>query len=208
MKTLLLCLATAAVSGTIGYFLGEKKAELLKEKLDKYYDISEEYRRTEKKEDNKKPEDSNLVHNEEMEFRNGEKKNRKEVKKTDYAGIYQIKNKPEEQASEMIKQTLEQQANEEHEKLFEKEPEEISTDALGEVPKWVDRQTFFYFAYDGVITNEDNEEVENPEILFGTVIEDSGFNNNSEEMIFIRNYQTDCLYTLQKQFAESSEIRW
>lgn len=209
MKTWFLCLATAAVSGMIGYFLGvktgEKKAEILKEKLDEYYDVSDEYRRTEKKED-EEAEDSGLVQNEEMGFRNGEKRERKKVEKTDYAGIYQVKNKPEEGASKMVEQTLEQQANEEHERDFDKEPEEIGTDALGEIPKWVDRQTFFYFAYDGIITNEDHEEVDDPEILFGTVIEDSGFNDNAEEMIFIRNYQTDCLYTLQKQFAAFSEI--
>lgn len=202
MKNLIFGLLGAAIGFAGGYLVGkiqtEKRNEQLKEQLDEYYDISDGYCRKAKE----KTEDSETVENEALSFQNGKKKEKVDHSYTDYSGMYHTKIETEESMNKP--KTDAELSVENHEKNREKEPKIIQISELDGVPRYIDRQTLYYYMYDHILTDEDDNIIDTPEIILGTCLEDSNFMDNDDESLFVRNFQTDCVYIIEKQFADFS----
>ena len=84
-----------------------------------------------------------------------------------------------------------------------KEPYEISYKEYGSMPTY-DFKDMYYYKSDGVVVEVDGESeeiIDNPEYLFGDVLEKSGFKTNDEKTIYVRNEYVSCDYEIMKVFG-------
>lgn len=98
-----------------------------------------------------------------------------------------------------------------HDTHFEKAPEiVVGPEDFQKMPDWYDKRTLQYYQWsDDLVDVEEDEPLMDDEIdiLFGDLLQSSGFTDNDEEYIDIRNYQTDTHYHIEKVFASYSDDR-
>ena len=90
------------------------------------------------------------------------------------------------------------EATNDHRKNRDKRPKIISAEAVGEMPAYYERETFFYYKESGTIADEVNNEIPDPETYLGDCMTKYDFDINDEERIFVVNYQLDTIYEIQK----------
>lgn len=86
----------------------------------------------------------------------------------------------------------------EHQKKKGRKPRIISVEEAANLPEYIESQTLFYYATNEVMTDEDEEVIEDPERLIGDALTKYGFADNDEERIFVMNYQLDTCYEIAK----------
>lgn len=96
--------------------------------------------------------------------------------------------------------TPEEEAFDDHRKNMNKAPKIISAEAYGELPAHIDTQVLYFYAYDEILVDEDdeNEPITEPEMLIGDSLTKYGFIDSDERIIFVMNYATDTCYEIQK----------
>lgn len=95
-------------------------------------------------------------------------------------------------------ETPEEEAFEEHQKNKNRPPKIISDEAYGELPAYIDKEVLYFFAQDEMLTDDNEEPVEEPERLIGDALTKYGFNESDEMIIFVMNYSLDTCYEIQK----------
>lgn len=90
------------------------------------------------------------------------------------------------------------EATEEHAKNRNRKPKIISEEAIGELPAYFNRETFFFYDQEGILTDEENNEIVDPETYLGDSLTKYGFDQNEEERIFVVNYRLDSIFEVQK----------
>lgn len=106
---------------------------------------------------------------------------------------------PEDDEEEPITETPEEIADYEHKQNFNKPPRIISLEEYNSLPGNIDTQTLYYYMYDSVLTDDDENEIPDPETLIGDSLVKYGFDEDDDEMlIFVMNYQLDTAYEIQK----------
>ena len=95
-------------------------------------------------------------------------------------------------------ETPEEEAFEEHQKNKNRPPKIISAEAYGELPAHIDKEVLYFFAHDEMLTDDNEEPVEEPERLVGDALTKYGFNESDEMIIFVMNYNLDTCYEIQK----------
>lgn len=95
-------------------------------------------------------------------------------------------------------ETPEEEAFEEHQKNKNRPPKIISAEAYGELPAHIDKEVLYFFAEDEMLTDDNEEPVEEPERLVGDALTKYGFNESDEMIIFVMNYNLDTCYEIQK----------
>lgn len=95
-------------------------------------------------------------------------------------------------------ETPEEEAFEEHQKNKNRPPKIISDEAYGELPAHIDKEVLYFFAQDEMLTDDNEEPVEEPERLVGDSLTKYGFNESDEMIIFVMNYNLDTCYEIQK----------
>ena len=95
-------------------------------------------------------------------------------------------------------ETPEEEAFEEHQKNKNRPPKIISAEAYGELPAHIDKEVLYFFAQDEMLTDDNEEPVEEPERLVGDSLTKYGFNESDEMIIFVMNYSLDTCYEIQK----------
>lgn len=212
MKQLIYLAIGAAVGFASGYFVGKKLEERRSEKelndLSAYYDASKRYIRynseetdqnAEEKEDRPKPESRK-----EAVRKIRESKAEKVINYTAYYG-------DDSNSDDSYEDTPEMAANRFHDENKNRPPELISMDEYnsGSFPPHFDSQILFYYAFDETVTDEDECMIDEPGHLIGRVMEESGFIEDDTMQIYVVNYQTDCIYEVNKilaSYCETHEI--
>lgn len=92
----------------------------------------------------------------------------------------------------------EEEAFEEHQKNKNRPPKIISDEAYGELPAHIDKEVLYFFAQDEMLTDDNEEPIEEPERLVGDALTKYGFNESDEMIIFVMNYNLDTCYEIQK----------
>lgn len=95
-------------------------------------------------------------------------------------------------------ETPEEEAFEDHQKNKNRLPKIISAEAYGELPAHIDKEVLYFFAQDEMLTDDNEEPVEEPERLVGDSLTKYGFNESDEMIIFVMNYNLDTCYEIQK----------
>lgn len=95
-------------------------------------------------------------------------------------------------------ETPEEEAFEEHQKNKNRPAKIISAEAYGELPAYIDKEVLYFFAQDEMLTDDNEEPVEEPERLVGDALTKYGFNESDEMIIFVMNYNLDTCYEIQK----------
>lgn len=204
----LLGFGIGTVTGIIGHKLyADKILKIHQEELDEYYDINESYLRKNTEEVNPVPHTRDLTPDEKREIKEKLSKNYEET--TNYAAMYKGSaanyehpvDSDEDEDEDIVEETDDDIALEqtlEHQETKDRSPKIISVEALGDLPPRIDMQTLFFYTDNEVLTNEEDEEIEDPGYFLGDALDKYDFRNNDEERIYVLNYATDTCYDVQK----------
>lgn len=100
--------------------------------------------------------------------------------------------------SENSDYTPEEQAFDEHQKNKNKPPKIISAEAYSNLPAHIDQEVLYFYAYDEMLCDDNEEPIDEPERLVGDSLTKYGFVDNEERLIFVMNYSLDTCYEIQK----------
>lgn len=133
--------------------------------------------------------------------RNAIKKQRREDREKAYNKVrYNAISKPNDnEVEDPDIAEMEQIADERKETRNEK-PRIISESAISDLPSYYDSRTLFYYMFDGTLVDEDDNIIDDPCHLIGDALTKYGFidDDNDENIIYVRNYELDTVYELQK----------
>lgn len=217
------------VLGTRKYFQDkyQKQYENDHAALEEYYHRADEYTRTDHEDEEEFEDDG--INSSEVDSRPGGRmsdEERSEIKKklnknwegtTNYAGMYREKNgytegklaeaqhpldqgEPGEEDPEDEMITPEEEAFDNHQKNKDKSPKIITAEAYEDLPAYVEKKVLYFYSYDEILVDEDNEEepIDEPERLIGDGLVKYNFIDNDERIIFVMNYSQDTCYEIQK----------
>lgn len=118
----------------------------------------------------------------------------------------EVEHPEDDEEEEPITETPEEIADYEHKQNFNKPPRIISLEEYNSLPGNIDTQTLYFYLHDGVVTDDDENEIPDPETLIGDSLTKYGFDEDDEEMIiFVMNYQLDTAYEIQKVIGAYSD---
>lgn len=232
MKNILLFVGGLAVGGVTGvlttkkYFENkyQKQYELDHIALEEYYHRTDEY--TRKQDYNEEEfEDDGINSPNEMDSKPGgrmdqeqrtdikEKLNRNWKETTNYANMYKEKNDYTEEVieekevfeDEIVEDTPEEEAFEEHQKNKNKPPRIISEEDYINLPAHIEKEVLYLYAFDEVLTDDNEEPIEEYERLIGDALTKFNFIDSEEMIIFVMNYSMDVCYEIQKLQASWSD---
>lgn len=86
----------------------------------------------------------------------------------------------------------------EHQKKKGRKPRIISVEEAANLPEYIDAMTWFYYATNDVMVDEDEEIIEDPERYIGDALTKYDFANNDEKRIFVMNYELDTCFEIMK----------
>lgn len=96
-------------------------------------------------------------------------------------------------------ETPEEIADAEHKANFNKPPELISAEEFSNLPAYIETAALYFYFYDSVLVDEEDDEIDDPGVLVGDVLDSSGFSeDNTEDIIFVMNYQLDKAFEIHK----------
>lgn len=90
------------------------------------------------------------------------------------------------------------EVNREYEKNKHKNPKIISVEEAGNLPPGTENECLFLYTYDDTITDENDEEIEQPELLLGDCLEKYDFYDSDEKIMFVMNYEMSTCYEISK----------
>ena len=100
---------------------------------------------------------------------------------------------PEEEYAEEVKEKVE--------KMTDEGPKIIGADEFDEF-EWHDKVTLLYYTEDDtLVVEETNELIDDPEQLVGDLIHTSGFDENDDEVMYVRNIRRGTDYEIAKMYG-------
>lgn len=99
----------------------------------------------------------------------------------------------------------EEQVFDEHQKSKNKPPKIISVETWQNLPAHIEQDVLYFYAYDEVLCDENEEMIDEPGLLIGDALTKYGFVDSDERTIFVMNYATDTCYEVQKVDASWSD---
>lgn len=175
---------------------------------DKYHKFADEEIEEMKKYYKKKY--GGVIKNEEVESVSENKEDVKEVSENEkvvYNGFFnkpvQVEYEdidPAEMESPMEDECsiIDEQMDEFHKKNWGKEPEIISDEEVGELPPGIERKDLYLYTYDYTLTDENDNEIEDPDKIVGRCLEQYDFYDSDDRSIYVINYNLHTLYEVQK----------
>lgn len=226
----------AGVLGSMNYFRKKYSdfADKQIAEMEEYYGRADGYTRTEKEEDpedevnptNTGRENGRLS----TEERNRIKKqlNQNYNTTTNYAAIYKQRREEAETAAAEEEHPLDQgepgeedpdyvedtaadentaeTAHNEHQTNKGRKPKLISADDAAALPGHIEQKTLFFYAFDEVLVDEEENEIDEPGHLVGDALTKYDFADSNERVIFVMNYDLDTCYEIQKVDAAWSDV--
>lgn len=194
------------LTGTVaGFFIGktvsDKKFQKQIKQMEDYYQKKDIYvREKDDKEENKEKNRKTGLLNTEERTKIKEKERKYNKKVVDYTNFYEKEEEIEEDIPKSSKEAIDF-----HTKNKNRPPELISEDQISNIPEFLDYQVLYYFMYDYTVSDEDFNYIDEPGYLLGQVLEESEFVDDDTKLIFVINYQTDCVYEVHKEFSAYSD---
>lgn len=87
-----------------------------------------------------------------------------------------------------------------HKKNRSKSPEIVSRDFLEEAEDDFEKEEWIFWVEDGVLTDEDENIIEDPTEFIGESIDEDGFRYNNEEELIVYSYTYETIYIITKYF--------
>lgn len=70
------------------------------------------------------------------------------------------------------------------------------------------KSTLYYYKEDEILATEDDEIIREPEKYIGDALDKFGFRNNDEEVIYVRNFDWECDYEIDKLEGAYTDNKW
>lgn len=211
--------AAGGILGTKKYFENkyQRRYESDHDQLEAYYHQRDEYIRVPHEDEG---DDVNSIEGDSKPSGRMSPEERAEIKEklnrnwegtTNYARMYREKNGYTEaklaegehpldqgESGEEGEETPEEEAFNEHQKNKNKSPKIISADAYSELDAHIETEVLYYYAYDEVLCDENEQPIEEVDWIIGDSLDKFGFRDNDEQLIFVINYALDTAYEIQK----------
>lgn len=89
-----------------------------------------------------------------------------------------------------------------HNRNKNKSPKIISLEATENLPNWIAMEVLLYYTEDNVITDEDDQIIDEAHRLIGNCLDKYGFAENDEKEIYVLNPSLDTCYNIVKVKGE------
>lgn len=222
MITFIIGLVTGGSIGTAAgalYFKNkyEKEYDEAVEEMEEFYQKTDSYKKGALAEEEVNP-SSKYVRNSEAE--NGRDKGplsaeeREEIREklnknwegtTNYASMFTggEPDDDEEESPQVFNEngnavTVDVEATEYHAANRDRAPIAIEEDEVGQYPAYFDHETFFFYPKVGILTDEENREIMDPETFLGDNLTTTGFDEDDEKKLFVVNFRLDTIFEVQK----------
>ncbi len=123
---------------------------------------------------------------------------------TNYAKIYEEKHpdlydEPANNAHEEEEEKdLIDEVNEEHQKHKFDPPRIITEEEYSALPPHIDTQVLYFYHYDETLVDDEDDVIEDPAVLIGSALNDSGFIDSDDTMLFVYHPGLDTAYEIQR----------
>lgn len=94
--------------------------------------------------------------------------------------------------------SIDVEATEYHAANRDRGPIVVEESEIGQYPAYFDHETFFFYPKAGILTDEENREIMDPETFLGDNLTESGFDEDDEERLFVVNFRLDTIFEVQK----------
>lgn len=196
-------LVGSLVGGIVTYLVNKKAEKTEDTNYDKN-DIADEYKRMVHDDQNKEnvPVERQKGHlsDEERSARKSEFK-RANAPKTPYNSLYEVSEDVDDQNKELLdmQEIIANEEAEEYRKAHVNTPPRVIPDnEIDEVTFTYKEEPLYYYVEDGVLVDDFDNIIDDPEQLVGDTLETSGFDVNDVDMINVQNYQLEVVYNIQK----------
>lgn len=140
-----------------------------------------------------------------------------EKTKVDYTAMYDGKSAEEKQGQATVFDLLNNVPEEEEEEDeddttidihsradLHSTPYVITADEAADIPDNYDSQVFYYYAQNGALVDDFDEEVDESDIseCLGRTIAESGFDKNMDRHLYVKNDRLNVIYHIEKHFSE------
>lgn len=214
---------SGVITGVTGMYIYMKKKlnsekelkEAIINEYDEYFGLTDSYTRVndDEEEEYVNPEDSRqngiLSEEKRKEIKEKLEKNRRIT--TDYAKIYRKYNKSTEESSieeedpeeDEEEESEDERINSDYKENKDRAPKIISENSLGDLPEYYETKCLYYYTEDEVLTDDEDNPIEDPEYILGNCLTKYGFTDpeNEEMSIFVQNFGSSTVYEVQKLTA-------
>lgn len=197
-----LFLGGVALGASSGYYFAKKKYVAIKERqieeLKRMGEIRDEYRRgtnddeTEDADVTEESRENGILSQETRENLKNLRKTSKKEDRVPYSKYYEAKKDGVDPAELESPEEI----SEVHLEHIDDPPEWIDEEALGDVPAWVESDSLIYYIEDQLLTDEDDNPVQDPKYHVGDILENLNFDEYPHDVIYIWNHGFDTLYEI------------
>lgn len=127
---------------------------------------------------------------------------------TNYAAMSKQNSEERDDVADLVPETPEDEANRAEEEISankDKPTRIITAEEFGELPPYVDTETLYFFHYDEVLVDDNEEEIDDPSALIGDALTKYDFIDSDETVIFVMNYHLNTAYEIQRVMGSYSE---
>lgn len=123
---------------------------------------------------------------------------------TDYQGMYRAKKLAEDAANaeseddKPIDNGDESYEEYDHAKNKNRPPMRIRPEDVGDVDNYYDHVELFYYTYDDILTDEDENVIEDRLRIVGDCLDKYGFNDDDDDTMFVQNFELSTVYEIAK----------
>lgn len=111
-------------------------------------------------------------------------------------GYSEIKRGADEEAEE--EKDLIDEVNEEHQKHKFDPPRIITEEEYSALPPHIDTQVLYFYHDDETLVDDEDDVIEDPAVLIGSALNDSGFIDSDDTMLFVYHPGLDTAYEIQR----------
>lgn len=91
-----------------------------------------------------------------------------------------------------------EKVHEHHQATKNRKPRIISADAVGDVPAYFDNKNLYFYAWDEVLVDDEDQVVDDPGLLIGDALTKYNFIDNDQMLMFVLNESQSTLYEIAK----------
>ena len=120
--------------------------------------------------------------------------------KDGYCDMYDERTGTEDSCSEFVLtfNTEDLENFNKHQKNKSRQPKIISAEEYSNLPPSIDQNVLYFYAYDEILTEDNEEPINDPETFIGDALTKYNFIESGERVIFVMNYSLDTCYEIQK----------
>jgi hypothetical protein len=110
------------------------------------------------------------------------------------------RNDSEKDEYESVSDVISKEYFDDHQANKDRSPRVISAETVADLPDYYESRDLYFYANDETLTDENDEEIDDPEMIIGDCLDKYGFRENDEELMYVQNFSFGKVYEVHKKF--------